>query len=195
MFARDAVLLSVSLQQWLDQPARGRRSNPSAERNVARLFAAWRSCQLPIVHVRHDSLELGSTCRAGQPGHDFKVEAAPLAGEPVIGKQAHSAFIATGLEQLLRSRGCSTLLIVGAGNALESTVRMSADLGFRTYLPGDATFTFEKQDWSGRVRTAAEVHDMSLANLSDEYCTIVTSAWILAQLASVPQAAQHAAVA
>jgi nicotinamidase-related amidase len=173
MFARDTVLLSIDLQQWLDQPGRGRRNNPSAEHSIARLFTAWRASGLPLVHVRQDA----------RAGHEFKAEATPLEGELVIGKQAHSAFIATGLEQALRSRGCKALVILGAGDSLESTVRMSADLGFRTYLPADATFTFEKLDWSGRARSAAEVHDMLLANLSDEYCTIVTTAWLLTQLA------------
>jgi len=197
MFARDAVLLSIDLQQWLDHPARGRRNNRSAERNAARLLAAWRASELPVVHVRHDALEPGSLCRAGQPGHAFKPEGQPLEGELVIGKHRHSAFIATALEQRLRSMGCSTLVVVGAdsSNSLDSTVRMSADLGFRTYLAADATFTFEKQDWSGRLRTAEEVHDMSLANLSDEYCTIVTASWILAQLTDVACFEQRAAVA
>jgi nicotinamidase-related amidase len=193
MFARDAVLLSIDLQQWLDHPGRGGRNNPAAESNVARLFAAWRACGLPLIHVRHDGLSALSTCRPGQPGHDFKVEALPLEGELVIGKHAHSAFIGTGLEQVVRSRGCQTVLIVGAGDSLDSTVRMSGDLGLRTYLPADATFAFDKLDWSGRMRSAAEVHDMTLANLSDEYCTIVTSAWLVQQLHELQHAQQHAA--
>lgn len=175
MFARDTVLLSIDLQQWLDQPARGRRNNPAAEHNIARLFAAWRASGLPLVHVRQEA----------RSGHEFKTEAAPLEGELIIGKRTHSAFIGTGLEQLLASRGCKAVVIVGAGDSLESTVRMSADLGLRTYLPADATFTFDKLDWSGRARSAAEVHDMLLANLSDDYCTIVTSAWVLTQLSGL----------
>jgi nicotinamidase-related amidase len=197
MFVRDAVLLSIDLQQWLDDPARGRRNNPAAESNMARLLAGWRVCRLPVIHIRHDSLELGSPCRAGQPGHAFKPEVQPLEAEQVIGKHAHSAFIATSLEQRLRSKGCSTLVVMGADNSgcIESTVRMSADLGFRTYLAADALFTFAKQDWSGRVRSAEEVHDMSLANLSDEYCTVVTTAWILAQLDDAAFAQQRTATA
>jgi nicotinamidase-related amidase len=197
MFARDAVLLSIDLQQWLDHPSRGRRNNPTAESNVARLLASWRACQLPLMHIRHDSLKLGATCRPGQPGHAFKPEGEPLDGELVIGKSAHSGFVATNLEQHLRSMGCTTLVVVGAdaSNSLESTVRMAADLGFRTYLAADATFAFARQDWSGRVRSAEEVHDMSLANLSDEYCTIVTTAWVLAQLDGVAFCQQRSAVA
>lgn len=194
MFARDTGLLLVDLQQWLDHAARGRRNNPAAEAGAARLLAAWRNLGMPVVHVRHDAREPGALCRPGQPGHEFKPQALPLAGELVIAKHTASAFIGTELEQQLRSNGCSALVILGAGNALESTVRMSADLGFRTYLAADATFAFEKQDWSGRMRSAAEVHDMSLANLSDEYCTIVTTSWILAQLADIEQTRQRAAV-
>jgi len=193
MFASNAVLLSIDLQQWLDLPARGSRNNPAAERNVERLFAAWRACRLPLVHVRQDGLAAGSRCRRGQPEHEFKVEARPVEGELVIGKQAHSAFIGTGLEQLLSERGWRTLVIVGAGTSFESTVRMSGDLGLRTYLPADATFAFEKQDWSGRKHAAAEIHDMLLANLSDEFCTIVTSAWVLQQLTELQRGEQHAA--
>jgi nicotinamidase-related amidase len=193
MFARDTALLSIDLQQWLDQPARGHRNNSFAERNVARLFTAWRECGLPLIHVRHAGRS-SSLCRAaGQPGHDFKVEAQPQEGELVIDKQAHSAFIGTGLEQVLHNRGCGTLLIVGAGDSLDSTIRMSGDLGFRTYLPADATFMFDKLDWSGRLRSAAEVHDMALANLSDEYCTIVTSTWVLQQLTELQHTPQHVA--
>jgi len=192
MFADDAVLLSIDLQQWLDHPARGARNNPDAEHQVSRLLAQWRALSLPLIHVRHDSLEPGSMCRVGQRGHDFKAEVQPLVGETVVAKHTHSAFIATSLEQLLRSRGCDALVVVGAsGSSLESTVRMSKDLGFRTYLVADGTFTFERQDWSGRLRTAQEVHDMMLANLSDEYCTIVTTSWVLAQL----PAQRHEAVA
>lgn len=193
MFTRNAVLLSIDLQQWLDHPARGRRNNLTAERNVARLLDAWRGCGLPVIHVRHDSLEAGSLCRPGQPGHAFKPEAQPLDGELVIGKHKHSAFIGTMLEQRLRELQCASLLVVGSGSggSLESTVRMSGDLGFHTYLAADATFTFDKHDWSGRLRTAEEVHDLSLAHLSDEYCTVVTASWALSQLAQI--STQHCA--
>jgi hypothetical protein len=50
---------------------------------------------------------------------------------------------------------------------------MAGNLGFRTFLVEDATFTFGRRDWAGVFRTAAEVHAMSLANLDGEYCTVV----------------------
>jgi hypothetical protein len=39
----------------------------------------------------------------------------------------------------------------------------------------DATFTFDKIDFDGLKRSAAEVHAMSLANLQDEYARVINS--------------------
>ena len=58
-------------------------------------------------------------------------------------------------------------------NSVKATVRMAGNLGFNTYLVEDATFTFSKPDYRGHIRTAEEVHAMSLANLANEYCKVV----------------------
>ena len=46
--------------------------------------------------------------------------------------------------------------------------RIPPALGFDTIVVSDATYTFDKADFNGTLRTAAEVHAMSLANLHDE---------------------------
>jgi len=171
----ETALLVIDVQRAIDHPSWGERNNPDAESNIAALLAAWRAARRPVYHVRHDSTEPTSTYRPGQPGHDFKPEAQPLAGETVIAKQTNSAFIGTNLESRLRAAGHTTLVIAGVitNNSVEATVRMAGNLGFRTYLVEDATFTFGRRDWHGRWRTADEVHAMSLANLDGEYCTVV----------------------
>ncbi|HTP36490.1 MAG TPA: cysteine hydrolase family protein [Candidatus Acidoferrales bacterium] len=171
----ETALLVIDVQRAIDHPSWGERNNPDAESNIAALLAAWRAARRPVYHVRHDSTEPASTYRPGQLGHDFKPEAQPLAGETVIAKQTNSAFIGTNLESRLRAAGHTTLVIAGVitNNSVEATVRMAGNLGFRTYLVEDATFTFGRRDWHGRWRTADEVHAMSLANLDGEYCTVV----------------------
>ena len=74
------------------------------------------------------------------------------------------------------------LVIVGVStnNSVEATVRMAGNLGFDTYLVSDACFTFARRDFQGRLRTAEEVHAMSLANLQGEYCTVLDTAAALA---------------
>lgn len=181
-------LLLIDLQKAVDHPSWGERNNPQAEANVARLLAHWRSKGWPVWHVRHDSTEPNSRYRPGQPGHDFKPEAMPLPGEPVIAKTTNSAFIGTGLEEKLRAAGHTSLVIAGVitNNSVEATVRMAGNLGFDTRLVGDACFTFGRKDGNGVMRTADEVHAMSLANLDGEYCAVVTTADAL-RLEAVPE--------
>lgn len=184
MLPHDVTLLLIDLQRAVDDPSWGPRNNPGAEGNAARLLGQWRARRLPIVHVRHDSTEPGSTYRPGQIGHEFKPETAPLPGEVVVPKRTNSAFVGTDLEPRLRAGGSDALVVVGVAtsNCVEATVRMGANLGFRMFVVADACFAFARADWSGRPRTAAEVHDMSLANLAGEYCTVVTTDWVLGAL-------------
>ncbi len=186
MLPPDAALVIIDVQKAIDDPAwsrHGPRNNPAAEANIARLLQAWRRSRRPIVHVRHDSVEALSTYRPGQPGNDFKDEALPLPGEAVVAKHTNSAFIGTGLEVLLRGQGIGTLVVAGVitNNSVEASVRMAGNLGFGVLLAEDACFTFARPDFHGRLRSAEEVHAMSLANLDGEYCRVVTTAAVLAQ--------------
>src|SRR5215207_1303725 len=89
------VLILIDQQKAMSHPKWGPRNNPGAEQNIARLLAAWRSRGLPIIHVKHDSTSPESPFRPGQEGNDFLPLTAPLAGETVIAKKVHSAFIGT----------------------------------------------------------------------------------------------------
>jgi nicotinamidase-related amidase len=179
---RDAALIVIDMQRAIDHPSWGLRNNLDAERNVMTLLLAWRASQRPIYHVRHDSTEPASHYRPGQPGNEFKPEAQPLSGETVIPKQTSSAFIGTGLEARLRAARQTLLIVTGVitNNSVEATARMAGNLGFDTFLVEDACFTFARKDWNGVLRSASEVHAMSLANLDGEYCVVTTTAEVLA---------------
>lgn len=174
------ALLVIDLQKAIDDPRwakDGPRNNPEAEANIARLLASWRKAKRPLYHIRHDSTEPASAYRPGQPGNDFKPEALPLPGEIVIAKRTNSAFIGTDLESCLRNAGIEGVVVAGVitNNSVEATVRMAGNLGFDTCLVEDACFTFARRDYRGRLRSAEEVHAMSLANLAGEYCAVVTT--------------------
>lgn len=182
-FAR-AALLIIDVQKAIDaayHTLEGPRNNPDAEKHIARLLAAWRRDRRPVIHVRHDSTLPASAYRPGQDGNKFKDEVAPAEGETVIPKRTNSAFIGTGLERHLQELGSDTLIVTGVctNNSVEATVRMAGNLGFKTYLVADACFTFARRDFDGRLRTAEEVHSMSLGNLDGEYCTVVDTAAVL----------------
>ncbi len=178
------ALVLIDLQMAADDPGWGPRNNPDAEANIAALLAGWRAASAPVYHVRHDSIEPGSPYRPGQPGHDFKPEAMPIAGEPVTGKQTNSPFIATGLEQTLRKAGHNRLVISGVltSNCVEMTVRHAGNLGFDVYVVADACWAVDTRDFNGRVWPANDVHALSLANMDGEYATISDTKAVLALL-------------
>ncbi|HEY4639782.1 MAG TPA: cysteine hydrolase family protein [Thermoanaerobaculia bacterium] len=169
------ALIVVDVQKAIDDPSWGDdRNNPDCESNIARLLAFFRDRGLPIFHVRHLSREPDSTYRPNQPLCQFKDEVAPLRGERIVDKSANSAFIGTTLERELRDAGIQRVVIAGVitNNSVEATVRMSGNLGFDTIVVSDATATFGKRDFDGNWRTSAEVHAMSLANMSGEYAAV-----------------------
>lgn len=182
-----AALIIIDVQKGIDDPSWGRRNNPEAEANIARLLDVWRAGAKPIFHIKHNSTEPNSAYRPGQPGNDFKPEAFPLPGETIVEKTTNSAFIGTDLEQRLRSRGIDTIVVTGVitNNSVEATVRMAGNLGFITYLVSDATSTADKRGLDGRIWSAADVHALSLANMHGEYATVISTDEALASFGTV----------
>lgn len=178
------ALLIIDMQQCMSKTAISERNNPEAEAQIQSLLSAWRQAQWPIIHVRHMSREATSAFRPGQAGAAFQVEFEPLAQEQVFEKNRPDAFSNTGLERWLHVRGLSQLVIVGVStnNSVEATARSAGNLGFKTWVVADACFTFPKADYNGVLRSAEEVHAMSLANLADDYAEIIGTAAVLAKL-------------
>jgi biuret amidohydrolase len=74
-------------------------------------------------------------------------ELKPAAGEPVFDKLGMSAFVGTPLEVVLRDRGVTTLILVGAvlEIGIEPTARHAADLGFLPVVVEDACGVVEPE--------------------------------------------------
>jgi nicotinamidase-related amidase len=145
------------------------------EERVAELLDAWRGRNSPVIHVKHMSSSPASPLRPGQDGNDFKLLARPLRDEPVHEKRVHSGFIGTSLEADLRRRGVDTLVIAGltTNHCVSTTTRMAADLGFATWLVGDATATFDRRGPDGREYTAEQIHAIALSDLHREFATVL----------------------
>lgn len=175
MIPNGAALLLVDVQQGFDDPGWGARNNPDAERNIARLLEAWRAAAWPVLHVQHVSAEPGSVLGPGRPGVEPKPEAMPAATEPLFQKNVNSAFIGTNLESQLRERGIEALVIVGltTDHCVSTTARMAGNLGFETFVVGDATASFDRVAHDGRRFGAADVHAISLASLHGEFATVL----------------------
>src|SRR5258706_11255076 len=139
------ALIIIDVQDGLDDPRLGKRNNPDAESNMARLLAAWRTRGRPIYHVQHMSTKPNSPLRPNQPGNAIKRIVAPRGDEPVIQKTVNNAFIGTDLEDRLRAADIQSLVIVGltTNHCVETTARMAGNLGFTTFVVRYATATFD----------------------------------------------------
>ncbi|WP_289296397.1 cysteine hydrolase family protein [uncultured Reyranella sp.] len=183
----DEVLILIDQQKAMLHPKWGPRNNPGAEANIARLLADWRRRGAPIVHVKHDGTRPDSPFRPGQEGNDFLPLTAPRDGELVVAKKVHSAFIGTelaaGLQSMAGAGGDKPPLVICGvllANSVEATVRVAGNLGFRVRLPGDACWSCDKRDLTGRLWPAEDVHELTLALLDGEYAEVTTTAAILA---------------
>jgi nicotinamidase-related amidase len=180
--ASGSALVLVDIQAGFDDPAWGVRNNPRAEDFSGELLEAWRRRGWPVVHVQHDSLEPGSPLAPGTPGHEHKPQVTPRGNEPVVHKTVNSAFIGTDLEQRLRELGVPGVVLCGltTDHCVSTTARMSANLGFETWLVADACATFARRGPDGRIFSASLVHDVAIASLQGEFATVLTSEELLA---------------
>ena len=182
--ADKVALLLIDVQKGLTDPALGRRNNADAEVNMALLLAGWRRSGLPVIHIRHCSVEAGSKLRPELPGNDYKDEVRPLPGEKEFTKTVNSAFIGTGLEDHLQRSAISKLVIVGltTDHCVSASTRMASDLGFDVILVADATAAFERCGYDGRQYAAEDIHRVNLVSLDEEFCAVRTTAEVLGAL-------------
>jgi len=175
------ALIIIDVQAGLDDPRLGKRNNPDAESNIARLLEDWRRRGRPIYHVKHMSTEATSPLRPDQPGNAIKRVAAPRADEPLIHKTVNNAFIGTDLEQRLREEHIQAVVIAGltTNHCVSTTVRMASDLGFTTFVVADATAAHENRGYDGTHYPAETIHAIALANLNHEFATIVRTGQLL----------------
>jgi nicotinamidase-related amidase len=178
------ALLIVDVQQGLDHPRYGQRNNPNAEQRIEDLLAAWRAAGLPVLHSQHLSLNPDSPLGADKPGHGIKREATPLEGEPVFQKNVNSAFIGTQLEDYLRAKGISSLVIAGitTDHCVSATARTAGNLGFEVTVVADACATFDRRGPDGLDYSADLMHGVELASLHGEFATVRNTREVIAEI-------------
>ena len=177
------ALIVVDVQQAFDDPSWGAPNNPECEANIARLVDAFRARGEPVVFVRHDSVEPGSTLRPGTPGNALSPV---LDGEPdlLVAKHVNSAFLGDPpLEPWLRERGIDGIAVCGitTNHCCETTARMGANLGFGLRFVLDATATFDRAAPDGTVIPADVIARVTAANLHGEFGEVVSTDEVVAQ--------------
>jgi len=102
---------------------------------------------------------LGRFLIRGEPGHDFIEELKPRPDELIVDKPGFSAFYRTGIEEELRARGLTHLILMGVTTqcCVQSTMRSAVDRGYWCLTLADACAAFEPQ-----------IHDAALALIEAE---------------------------
>jgi nicotinamidase-related amidase len=131
-------------------------------------LAATRDAGITVIHTREGHLPDLSDCppaklnrsepalRIGDPGpkgrilirgeygHDIIDELAPADGELVIDKPGKGSFYATGLDDTLRSRGITSLIVTGVTTevCVHTTVREANDRGYECPVLSDCVGSY-----------------------------------------------------
>ena len=93
------------------------------------------------------------------------------------GTSTNSGFIGTNLSGILNDLNITSLVFAGmtTNHCISSTVRMSGNLGYQTYLVSDATAAYNTLGLNGEMIDCEIIYNTSLANLSEEFATILSS--------------------
>ena len=173
------ALLLIDFQKGLDDIDYygGHRNNLQAESNARKVLDVWRNKKLPIFHVKHNSTNPNSPLVKGKIGNEFKDIVKPLANEAIIEKEVNSAFIGTDLQQKMDKLGIEKVVIVGltTDHCVSSSARMAGNLGYDTFLVGDATAAFDKVGPNGTKYKAEMIHEIELASIHNEFATVIAS--------------------
>jgi nicotinamidase-related amidase len=179
------ALLVLDVQKGFDDPFWGKRNNPQAEENILLLLTEWRKRGWEIIYSQHLSLLPHSPLHyKNKKGVEFKEIIKPLQQDIVFQKNVNSAFIGTELESHLREKQVQSVLITGLStqHCVSTSARMSANLGFETFLVEDATAAYEITDHTNTTITPEDVHKHEIAALHKEFATIVKTDDVLKQL-------------
>ena len=174
----NSILVLIDVQKCASDPVWGRRKNPGAEKFMKNVLDNFRNSGLPVIHVRHeDSMDPESLFRKGKSTLDFEDEVRPKEGETIITKNTSNAFIGTNLEELLRKLGNPVVFYAGllTDQCVSTTVRMSGDLGFKSYLLGDCCAAYDLEDEKGNTIPAEIVHNVHLASVNGAFADVINS--------------------
>ncbi|MEQ8896177.1 MAG: isochorismatase family protein [Roseovarius sp.] len=181
-FGPETALLLIDVQKGVNVLEHwggptGRRNNPGAEAEMARLLAAWRAAGLPVIYTQHDSREAASPLKLSLPTGAMIEGFEPSASEIIVKKDVNSAFIGTDIELRMRQHGITRLVVVGffTNFCVETSTRMAGNMGYDTYLVPDACATTNRVGPDGTDHDPETVHALSVASLHGEFCTALTT--------------------
>ena len=181
-FDSSTALLIVDAQKGVNNTnyyggPNGKRNNPNAEKNIISVLNKWRTSSRIIAFTKHNSREKNSPLKINLESGQQLDGIHPEDKDIVIIKDVNSGFVGTSLEIDLRREGIKRIVVLGffTNVCVETTVRMSGNMGFDTYLVHDACAAMNSIGLNNKFFEPDLVHDMAVANLNGEFCTAIST--------------------
>jgi nicotinamidase-related amidase len=177
-----AALVLIDLQKGVVSmaTAQAAQQTQSVVHNSAELARAFRKRGLPVVLVNVDKPASGRTdsprrslANLRPDWTEIVPDLEPHATDHRVTKHAPGAFLGTDLDQYLRQRNATQIVLVGISTTagVESTARSAFDLGFNVVFASDAM-----------TDLSAENHAHALEKIFPRFGEIDTTSAILAKL-------------
>lgn len=172
----DSALIMIDCQNTYTHGVMELEGVQSALDEAAVLLDRARSAGIPVIHIQHNA---GS----GSP-YDIDAESgaivgrvAPRGGEPVVVKAYPNSFVGTELDDLLKARQATNLILAGfmTHMCVNSTARGAFNLDYAPTVVASATATRALPGIEGNV-SAAAMQSASLAAMADLFAVVVPTA-------------------
>ncbi len=158
----DSVLLLINTQQALAE------NSQDTINNIKILLSFWRTNNLPVIFVRHESNKPESIFFNTKPGYNFISEIEPLKNELNFIKFKASALSSQKLLSLLNEKYCANIFLAGftGSDCIEASARDLVENSFETYVVSDASSSLDILSADGKLHKAERVHALSMANIN-----------------------------
>ncbi len=132
---------------------------------ISTLAERARLSGIPVIYVRNNGGK-GEPDEPGTPGWEIHPALAPRTGEVIIDKAGPDAFEATGLRQVLQSRGIDCLVLTGMQTELciDTNCRKALDAGYQVILVEDGHSTFDFGEM--KAEEAIEKYNLELGRIA-----------------------------
>ena len=171
---KGSALIMIDLQNTYRQGIMQLTGVEAAILEAKSLLEMARNQGIPIFHIRHDG-GAGSPYDINSEIGAISDEVAPLNGEPVITKNFPNSFVQTDLDARLKALGIKNIMLAGfmTHMCVNSTAHGGFNLGYAPTVVASATATRPLQGANGKVVSAQELQDATLAATRDMYAAII----------------------
>ena len=99
-----------------------------------------------IIYVRHDG-GAGDELESGTEGWKIHEAVEPKTGERIFDKSFNSAFLETDLEEYLKEKQITDLILMGMQTeyCIDATCKAAFELGYGVVIPTGATTTYDNE--------------------------------------------------